>query len=208
MSDFALNEIARRLANIIRVGTVQSVNASGYRARVQIGPLLTAPLPWLTTRAGEDRTWWAPSVGEQVLVLSPDGELAAGWILPGAYTDAKPAPATNPAIHRTTYRDGAVVEYDTAAHRLTVSGLAQVVVNASASVTVTAPAVTINGTTTINGDTTINGFLTQGTGTSGAGAIMAGPVNVASDVIAGGVSLRNHTHGGVDPGGGNTGVPN
>lgn len=32
-------------------------------------------------------------------------------------------------------------------------------------------------------------------------------VQVTGDVIAGGVSLRNHRHGGVQPGGGNSGVP-
>jgi phage baseplate assembly protein V len=36
----------------------------------------------------------------------------------------------------------------------------------------------------------------------------AGNVNVTGDVIADGVSLKNHTHGGVEPGGGSTGAPN
>ncbi|GMB00442.1 phage baseplate assembly protein V [Pelosinus sp. IPA-1] len=36
----------------------------------------------------------------------------------------------------------------------------------------------------------------------------AGNVNVTGDVIAGGVSLKNHTHGGVVSGGGSTGKPN
>lgn len=205
---FTVSELSRRLSNLIRAGTIAEVNASTARARVQIGPLLTAPLPWLTTRAGEDRTWWAPSVGEQVLILSPDGELAAGWILPGAYMTANPAPSTNPAIHRTTYRDGAVVEYDTAAHRLRVTGVTAVEVVASGAVTVTGGSVTINGPTTINGNTTINGSLNQGTGAAGGGATMGGPVNVTEDVVAGGVSLINHTHGGVDTGSSDTQPPN
>ncbi len=196
------------MSNLIRAGTIGEVNATDARARVQIGALLTAPLPWLTARAGEDRTWWAPSIGEQVLVLAPDGELAAGWILPGAYTQASPAPVTNPAIHRTTYRDGAVVEYDTAEHRLTVSGVAQVAVTGSTSLVVTAPAITMNGDFTVNGNTTLNGPLAQGTGSNGGDAIMAGPLQVAADVIADGVSLTLHTHGGVDTGGGDTDIPN
>lgn len=206
--NFTVAELSRRLSNLIRAGTIASVDAANGRARVTIGPLLTAPLPWLTQRAGDDRTWWAPSVGEQVLVLSPDGELAAGFILPAVYTQAAPAPSTNPAIHRVTYRDGGVVEYDTAAHRLTVSGVAQVVINGSASVTVTAPAVTVNGNFFVNGNTTLNGAFAQGIGTNGGNAVMAGPVQVASDVIASGVSLTTHTHGGVDTGGGNTAIPN
>jgi hypothetical protein len=36
----------------------------------------------------------------------------------------------------------------------------------------------------------------------------AGQVNVTNgDVIAGGISLMTHVHGGVQPGGGDTGVP-
>lgn len=35
----------------------------------------------------------------------------------------------------------------------------------------------------------------------------AGNVNVIGDVIANGISLTQHVHGGVDPGPGNTGVP-
>lgn len=35
-----------------------------------------------------------------------------------------------------------------------------------------------------------------------------GELNSTGDVIGGGVSLKNHTHPGVTPGGGNTGVPN
>ena len=205
--DFTVSEIARRLSNLIRAGTIASVDAANARATVQIGALLTAPLPWLTTRAGNDRTWWAPSVGEQVLVLSPDGELAAGWILPGAYTQAAPAPVTNPAIHRTTYRDGAVVEYDTAAHRLRVTGVTAVEVVASGAVTVTGGSITINGPTTINGNTVINGSLSQGLGEGGGGATMFGPVTVTNDVMAGGISLTTHVHGGVQAGGSNTAGP-
>ncbi|WP_425057612.1 hypothetical protein SCACP_21290 [Sporomusa carbonis] len=44
--------------------------------------------------------------------------------------------------------------------------------------------------------------------TTGAVNIIAtNNVNVTGDVIADGISLKNHTHGGVTPGGGNTGTP-
>ncbi len=39
------------------------------------------------------------------------------------------------------------------------------------------------------------------------GVTIAGDVTVNGDVIADGVSLKNHIHGGVEPGGGNTGEP-
>lgn len=73
--------------------------------------------------------------------------------------------------------------------------------NADTSITATAPI------STINSNTTINGPLQQGTGTAGGGATMQGPMTVTEDVTAGGKSLINHIHNGVQPGSGNTGKP-
>lgn len=39
-------------------------------------------LQWLARRAGGVRAWWAPSVGEQVMVLVLSGELNATFVLP------------------------------------------------------------------------------------------------------------------------------
>lgn len=57
---------------------------------------------------------------------------------------------------------------------------------------------------TITGDTTITSPKITLTGE----VFVNGNVTVIKDVIASGKSLVNHTHGGVQPGGGNTGVPN
>lgn len=73
-------------------------------------------------------------------------------------------------------------------------------INASTSTTVTTP------TFTVNGNTVLNGTLNAG-GDSGGDASFSGSVIVDVDVTANGVSLHNHVHGGVVPGGGNTGAP-
>jgi hypothetical protein len=44
--------------------------------------------------------------------------------------------------------------------------------------------------------------------TAPGGITVVGNVTVTGDVIANGVSLETHTHGGVEPGAGNTGAPN
>jgi phage baseplate assembly protein V len=113
-----LAELSRRLANLLRAGKVAEADYARARLRVRIGDQVTGWLPWLTSRAGGDRAWWAPEVGEQVLVLSPDGDPAQGWALPAGFTDAAPPPADDPAVSRTVYADGAVIEYDRAAHCL------------------------------------------------------------------------------------------
>jgi phage baseplate assembly protein V len=120
-TDYAIAELARLIENLLRFGTVEELDAENARVRIKIGDLLTDFIPWLTQRAGDDSTWWCPSQGEQVLVLSPSGDLSQAVCLPAIYSDAKPANSMNPNKHKTTYSDGAVLEYDKESHVLTVS---------------------------------------------------------------------------------------
>ena len=78
-------EIVRRLENVVRLGTVAEVRyETPARCRIKTGDLITDWLPWTTARAGGDRSWWAPEVGEQVIaavVLSDEAE-ALGVVEP------------------------------------------------------------------------------------------------------------------------------
>ena len=78
-------------------------------------------------------------------------------------------------------------------------------INATSSATITSPQTTVNGPLTVNGLTTVNGGLNQ-TG-PGNTATFAGSMTVTGDVTANGTSVHTHTHGGVTPGGGQTGAP-
>ncbi|WP_142850930.1 Gp138 family membrane-puncturing spike protein [Telmatospirillum sp. J64-1] len=69
-------------------------------------------------------------------------------------------------------------------------------VKAVASLTLAAPQVVIKGALSVTG---INGGPTT--------ARLEGSLAASGDLDAGGVSLRSHVHGGVTPGGGNTGGP-
>ena len=67
---------------------------------------------------------------------------------------------------------------------------------------------TINGQTIKNGNLTVNGNITIN-GTGGGGTVNASNVTInltGGDVIADGISLKNHKHGGVQSGGSLTGV--
>ncbi len=115
--EYRVSELERRMNNMIRICTVEAVQ--GDRAVVRDGSgLKTGFLPWVTRRAGKDREWWAPEPDEQVVLLCPHGEPALGVILPSIYRDMFAAPASVRTVHRTIYDDGAVIEYDRAAHRL------------------------------------------------------------------------------------------
>ncbi len=117
MSNARVGEMERRMSNIVRPGTVLEADYEKARIKVQCGGNQTAWIPWMTSRAGEDRSWHAPEVGEQVIVLSPSGDLAAGFVLPGGvYKNDYPANADSADVSRTTYKDGAVHEYDRENH--------------------------------------------------------------------------------------------
>ncbi len=118
-----LTDAERRIANVIRIGTVWTADYAAATARVRIGDIVTAPMPWLTTRAGGDRSWWAPEVGEQVLVLAPSGELAQSVVLPSIYATAAPAPAASAGVTRAVWGDGLIIEHDRAAKLTRINAL-------------------------------------------------------------------------------------
>lgn len=195
-------DLTRRLANLLRAGRVEAVDLEAARCRVRFGDIVTAWLPFVSAKAGEDRTWHPPEVGEQVLVLSPSGELTAGFVLGGVYTTAYPPPSTSPDVSRMLFKDGATATYDRALHSLTLdlpaSG-SSLVITVNGDVTVSASGnalVEAEGSTTVSAGLDIR--LEPGSGI----------VTVAGDVVTdSGVSLNTHVHGGVDPGGSTTDVP-
>lgn len=119
--NFNLAELARRLENIVRFGTIAEVkHDKPARVRVKTGKLVTDWRPFMAMRAGEDAEWWPPSVGEQCLLFSPSGDLAASVALPGIYCDANPAPDDNPHTRTISYSDSALVQYNKETHAYTV----------------------------------------------------------------------------------------
>ena len=130
-------DLGRRIANLIRFGTIAEVDTAGARVRVTTGGILTQWIPWMAARAGSTAEWNPPTVGEQVLLLSPSGEPAAGVALVGLYTEARPAPSSSPDEHVTAYPDGAVIKYNHAASVLEVTGIKTASVEASESADVT-----------------------------------------------------------------------
>ncbi len=123
MNSFENAELSRKLDNLIRLGTVEEVNCGMAKVRVKmIGNILTDWLPWVTTRAGEDRSWSAPSIGEQVIILSPSGEIAKGIVLPAIYYEKyPPTEGSKEEVSGFILKDGTVVYYDRNGHKFTVS---------------------------------------------------------------------------------------
>lgn len=77
-------------------------------------------------------------------------------------------------------------------------------------VTINAPNVEVDASTacTINSPSIVlNGAVSQGSGSYAGNATFGGSMTVTGDVTAEGTSVHTHKHGGVQTGGGQTGVP-
>lgn len=192
-----LADLARRVANMIRLGTVAEVDHAAKRCTVKTGNLLTAPLPWAVHRAGNARTKWAPSQGEQVILLSPSGDPAAAIALPGLYSDRFPCPEGGDNAQVTVHPDGARIAYDPDTHQL------DAVLPDGGKANVIAP-----GGLHITGDITITGKLhATDAATFDASVTVGDKLTAQTDVVGGGISLKSHTTTGVQPGGGLSGGP-
>ena len=62
----SLAELARLIENLIRLGTVAEVQVEPPRVRVKTGNVTTAWRPWFALRAGADREWDPPTIGEVI----------------------------------------------------------------------------------------------------------------------------------------------
>jgi len=178
-------------STLIRLGTVVEVTLSPPRCRVRYGDpdadeeeTETPPIRWLAGRAGRTRKWSPPSVGEEVVLLSPDGQVGNAIAVTGLVNDEYPAPSDED-IELMLFEDGARIAYDPLAHALTaiLPGGATALIEA-------------DGGVTIRGDVTIEGNVT-----------VQGGVEATEDVKAGAISLKTHKHGGVSAGMAQTAAP-
>lgn len=74
-------EADRQIGNVLQTGTIVSIDNATGRARVRIGDLETIPLQVMQIRSGTIRLHWMPSVGEQVTVAAPSGDMARAFVM-------------------------------------------------------------------------------------------------------------------------------
>lgn len=155
-----LRELERRMSRLVQVGTVVDVDYPARRVRVTIGERDSAWLRFATQRAGADRTWWPPVVGEQVMVFAPNGDAVSAVVGDSLYQDESAAPASSGSICRTIMGDGAMITYDRDANRLSVDlpGDAEIDIRGDATINVTGSAKLNAHTIALNGGT---GCITQ-----------------------------------------------
>lgn len=186
-----LEDIPADPSTLIRIGTISSVDLANAKCVVRYGNpddegggAETPPIRWSNARAGGTRTWSPPSVGEQVLLLSPDGQFGNAIAIGGIVQDSFPA-AGSDKTEIITFADGATLSYDPVGHALSA------ILPDGATAHIEAPGgLSIKGPVSIEGDVTITGKATA-----------------SDDVVAAGISLKDHVHDKVQPGGGQSGKP-
>ena len=178
-------ELLRLIHNLIRLGTVEHVDLASARCRVKFGEIITGWIPWISQRSGETKVWSPPTLGEQVLVLSPGGDHGCAVAICGLFSASFPAPSASSDVFLMKFPDGALLQYDYEQHHLkaTIPGSAEL--EASDGVTIKADTV-IDGSLSVSGDVTFDG-----------GSVSHKGKNIG----------ENHVHIGVQSGASNTGAP-
>lgn len=181
MRDEAPHDI---IGGMIRYATVASVDHGQARVTLKIGDIETQKVRWLHGAHGQTRVWSPPSVGEQVLLLCPEGDIEGGIALRGVSFQNFP-PAGDSTRELMQFGDGAVLAYDPESHTL------EAVLPDGATVSIVAP-----GGVTIDADVRITGDLQ-----------VDGKIHADGDIVADTISLQSHKHGGVQAGAAKTTVP-
>ena len=162
-------------------------------ARVKIGDLETTWLPWLL-RDGDDKVWHGVDLNEQVLVLSPCGDLNQGLILSSVYKEPI-SDDGNLLLWR--FKDGSIISFNRSSGELSaqITGNAAIVSQKSITADAKVSAVIKSPKIILDGDVEITKSLTiaQNLTTSGTVSLSGGtPVARVGDAV----SVDANTHQG------------
>ena len=146
---FTLNDLGRRLANIIRIGTIFEIDFQAAKARVKIGELETDFLPWANANSGSNNSWNPPEIDEQVIILSPSGDLSQAVILPSLYKNN--ASDSDQNIKSITYQDGSKISFDIASGTLDLDLKGDVKIKVVGNAEIEAAKVTLKGDVDLGG---------------------------------------------------------
>lgn len=225
-------ENERRQLSLVQFGDVTEVLPGAlYRVELDDG-LPTPPLPCLRHNSEKDVSYAPLSVGEQVVVMAPNGDFGLGFILGSIPKKAtlKDKPLTRPEM---AFSDGTSLSYDKETKTLKV----KVANEGKVTIEVTGGAVTLicktaeiqAEETTVTGNLTVKGNVKSEKDIKADGNIstaknleitgtseMKGNIKVSGDleatgelkgkeVKAGAIALTTHKHAGVQGGSGSTG---
>ncbi|EFO31338.1 phage-related baseplate assembly protein V [Roseibium sp. TrichSKD4] len=158
-----INEAEGRIAQMVFIGTVSEVDYKSNRYRLKSGELESDWLPLLQNRAGGVRTHEPRHKGEQVLAVSPSGDMSQAVIMGSLPTNERGHVSDRGSATKTIYEDGTVIEHDSEAKALTVKAPAGLTLNVSVgdgALTLTDQEATLKvAKITLDGDVKVTGGL-------------------------------------------------
>ncbi|MES2141914.1 MAG: phage baseplate assembly protein V [Pseudomonadota bacterium] len=123
-----LNDLDRKSATHIMMGTIVKVDSVTGKATVNINGKEVPDLMVMAQRAGSNgKTCWLPAAGEQVIIISPFGNLMQGIIAGSIYYGEKDnenhtdMPVDIDSMNKNYYNDGTTTSYDSKKHELVFS---------------------------------------------------------------------------------------
>ena len=207
-------QLCDRMAQMIRVGFVNARQPETMRVKVTLKDTTTAELvtdwlPVLCPRACADMHYDLPDIGDQVLCLFLPYGLEQGFVIGSMYGKRTPPVQSGDKWHR-VFRDGTILEYDRAAHKLTANVKGDVDITTTGNITGTIQG---NLTASVQGSLSASSqgpasvssaaqltltapAMTMGGSSGGATAAdMQGTFKLTQgDTIVEGVSFLNHVH--------------
>lgn len=108
---------------MFRTGVVNRVDIQTARIRVVFldrDHMSSYWLPIVVPKTQNDKSYWIPDVGEQVVCLMDDHD-EAGAVLGSIYSTTDLPPVQSADKYHFSFNDGASFEYDRAAHTFSVS---------------------------------------------------------------------------------------
>lgn len=145
-----LNQTLMESMATLQYGLIEEIDDANYLVKVKIevlDDLVTDWLPVMTSVSQDDQDYHLPDEGTQVaLLLDPTG--TDGIVLGAVYSEVDAPPVgTRDKWHR-KFKDGTTIEYDRAAHKLTVDAKGEIQIDATGPIKVKGnQAVTVEGQT-------------------------------------------------------------
>ena len=133
-----VDDMERRMRGVFRQGVVAEVDPAAGTVRLNLGdgpqgPYLSAPVPYAQT-AGAVKLHNPPSVGQQMMIMAPGGDMRQSLAMPFGFSDQNASPSGAGDQHVMTF--GSVT--------VTMAQDSLVIQVGSSTVTIEADAVSIN----------------------------------------------------------------
>ena len=111
-------------------------------------------LPWANSNSGSNNSWNPPEIDEQVIILSPSGDLSQAVILPSLYKNN--ASDSDQNIKSITYQDGSKISFNVSSGTLDLDLKGDVAIKVVGNANIEGDNINITGSSNITLDGNVN----------------------------------------------------